>query len=196
MTINRTGRKEADELSIELEQTVAPLAGFAVYTTRPETLLGVTYVAVAAQHPIALEAAKTNNDLAIFIEECKNTKVAEAEMATMEKKGYATGYFAIHPLSGDKVPVWVANFVLMGYGSGAVMAVPGHDQRDWEFATKYGLEIKQVIQADAQSNVECDLSLKAFTEKGLLLNSGEYDDLTSADSFDTIAQTLIEQTKV
>jgi leucyl-tRNA synthetase len=195
MQKNWIGRSEGVEISFELEQTVAQLEGFDVYTTRPDTLLGVTYVAVAAQHPIALEAAKTNNDLAIFIEECKNTKVAEAEMATMEKKGYATGYFAIHPLSGDKVPVWVANFVLMGYGSGAVMAVPGHDQRDWEFATKYGLEIKQVIQADAQSNVECDLSLKAFTEKGLLINSGEYDGLTSAQAFDKIAEALIEQDK-
>jgi leucyl-tRNA synthetase len=195
MQKNWIGRSEGVEISFELEQTVAQLKGFDVYTTRPDTLLGVTYVAVAAQHPIALEAAKTNNDLATFIEECKNTKVAEAEMATMEKKGYATGYFAIHPLSGDKVPVWVANFVLMGYGSGAVMAVPGHDQRDWEFATKYGLEIKQVIQADAQSKFECDLSLKAFTEKGLLINSGEYDGLTSAQAFDKIAEALIEQDK-
>ncbi len=195
MQKNWIGRSEGVEITFELEQIIAQLKSFEVYTTRPDTLLGVTYVAVAAQHPIALEAAKTNNDLATFIQECKNTNVAEAEMATMEKKGCATGYFAIHPLTGHKVPVWVANFVLMGYGSGAVMAVPGHDQRDWEFATKYGLEIKQVVKADSQSNIECDLSLGAFTEKGLLLNSGEYDDLTSADAFDKIAQTLIEQNK-
>jgi leucyl-tRNA synthetase len=160
----------------------------------------VTYVAVAAQHPIALEAAKTNSNLAAFIEECKNTKVAEADMATMVKKVGATGYLAIHPLTGNKVPVWVANFVLMGYGSGAVMAVPGHDQRDWEFASKYGLEIKQVIQRDAQngdpkSTIECDVKKGAFTEKGLLVNSGEYDGLTSIEAFDKIAETLVEQNK-
>jgi leucyl-tRNA synthetase len=195
MQKNWIGRSEGVEITFELEQTVAQLQNFDVYTTRPDTLLGVTYVAVAAQHPIALEAAKSNSDLAIFIEECKNTKVAEAEMATMEKKGCATGYFALHPLTGDKVPVWVANFVLMGYGSGAVMAVPGHDQRDWEFATKYSLEIKQVVKADTQNNLECDLSLGAFTEKGLLVNSGEYDGLTSTQAFDKIAETLIEQGK-
>jgi leucyl-tRNA synthetase len=195
MQKNWIGRSEGVEITFALEQTVAQLTSFDVYTTRPDTLLGVTYVAVAAQHPIALEAAKTNADLAAFIEECKNTKVAEADMATMEKKGCATGYYSIHPLTGDKVPVWVANFVLMGYGSGAVMAVPGHDQRDWEFATKYGLEIKQVVQADAQSSVECDLSQGAFTEKGLLVNSGEYDGLTSVEAFDRIAETLSKQNK-
>ena len=113
-----------------------------VYTTRPDTFMGVTYVGIAAGHPLALLAAQNNPELAAFIEECKNTKVAEAELATMEKKGMATGLYAIHPLDGRKVPVWVANFVLMNYGTGAVMAVPGHDLRDHEFATKYGLEIK------------------------------------------------------
>jgi leucyl-tRNA synthetase len=195
MQKNWIGRSEGVEITFELEQTIAELTNFDVYTTRPDTLLGVTYVAVAAQHPIALEAGKTNNDLAAFIDECKNTKVAEADMATMEKKGCATGYYAIHPLTGNKVPVWVANFVLMGYGSGAVMAVPGHDQRDWEFATKYGLEIKQVVQGDAQNTTECDLSQGAFTEKGLLVNSGEFDGLTSAEAFEKIAQTLSEQGK-
>jgi leucyl-tRNA synthetase len=200
MQKNWIGRSEGVEVTFELEQVVAQLTSFDVYTTRPDTLLGVTYVAVAAQHPIALEAAKTNSNLAAFIEECKNTKVAEADMATMEKKGCATGYLAIHPLTGNKVPVWVANFVLMGYGSGAVMAVPGHDQRDWEFASKYGLEIKQVIQRDAQngdpkSTIECDVKKGAFTEKGLLVNSGEYDGLTSIEAFDKIAETLVEQNK-
>ncbi len=195
MQKNWIGRSEGVEITFELAQSVAQLTSFDVYTTRPDTLLGVTYVAVAAQHPMALEAAKTHSDLAVFIEECKNTKVAEADMATMEKKGCATGYHAIHPLTGDKVPVWVANFVLMGYGSGAVMAVPGHDQRDWEFATKYDLEIKQVIQGDIQSTVECDVNQRAFTEKGLLVNSGEYDGLTSMEAFDKIAQTLSDQNK-
>lgn len=195
MQKNWIGRSQGVEITFALEQTVAEFKNFDVYTTRPDTLFGVTYVAVAAQHPIALEAAQTNSDLVTFIEECKNTKVAEADMATMEKKGCATGYFAIHPLTGNKIPVWVANFVLMGYGSGAVMAVPGHDQRDWDFATKYGLEIQQVIQSDAQSSIECDLNQAAFTEKGLLVNSGEFDGLTSVDAFDKIAQTLIEQNK-
>ena len=195
MQKNWIGRSEGVEITFKLEQIIAELESFDVYTTRPDTLLGVTYVAVAAQHPIALEAAKTNSDLAVFIEECKNTKVAEAEMATMEKKGCATGYFAIHPLTGDKVPVWVANFVLMGYGSGAVMAVPGHDQRDWEFATKYSLEIKQVVKGDTLNNVECDLTQCAFTEKGLLVNSGVFNGLTSAEAFEQIAQSLIEQNK-
>ncbi|MCV5223080.1 class I tRNA ligase family protein, partial [Escherichia coli] len=101
-----------------------------VYTTRPDTLMGVTYVGIAAGHPLATLAAENNPELAAFIEECKNTKVAEAELATMEKKGMATGLTAIHPLNGREVPVYVANFVLMDYGTGAVMAVPAHDQRD------------------------------------------------------------------
>lgn len=189
MQKNWIGRSEGVEITFNLAQTVADQTSFDVYTTRPDTLLGVTYVAVAAQHPIALEAAKTNSELAAFVDECKNTKVAEAELATMEKKGCATGYYAIHPLTGDKVPVWVANFVLMGYGSGAVMSVPGHDQRDWEFATKYGLKIQQVIQADDQET-DVDLSQAAYTEKGRLINSGEFDGLTSAQAFDQVAEKL------
>lgn len=107
--------------------------------------MGCTYLAVAAGHPLAQQAAANNPALATFIDECRNTKVAEAEMATMEKKGVDTGYKAIHPLTGEAIPVWAANFVLMEYGTGAVMAVPGHDQRDYEFASKYGLNIKPVI---------------------------------------------------
>jgi leucyl-tRNA synthetase len=191
MQKNWIGRSEGVEITFDLEHEVAQLLGFDVYTTRPDTLLGVTYVAVAAQHPIALEAAKTNNELAQFVDECKNVKVAEAELATMEKKGCATGYYAIHPLTGDKVPVWVANFVLMGYGSGAVMAVPGHDQRDWEFATKYGLAITQVVKPSLAQSAQIDLTQGAFTEKGLLVNSGQYDGLTSAQAFDAIADTLV-----
>ena len=116
-----------------------------VFTTRPDTLMGVTYLAVAPQHPLAERAAVENPELQEFIEECKNMKATEAEMATMEKKGFATGVFAVHPISGENVPVWVANFVLMSYGSGAVMAVPAHDERDWDFAKSYKLEIKQVV---------------------------------------------------
>ncbi|HAO3068311.1 TPA: class I tRNA ligase family protein, partial [Escherichia coli] len=151
------------------------------------TFMGVTYVGIAAGHPLAAQAAATNPELAAFIEECKHTKVAEADMATMEKKGMATGLYAIHPLDGRKVPVWVANFVLMNYGTGAVMAVPGHDQRDFEFATKYGLEIKAVIKP---ADGEVDVSAAAYTEKGVLFNSGEFDGLDFQGAFDAIANKL------
>ena len=161
---------------------------FSVYTTRPDTFMGVSYVAVAAAHPIAQEAAASNAEVAAFIEECKNTKVAEADVATMEKKGIATGLYAIHPLTGQEVPIWIANFVLMDYGSGAVMAVPAHDQRDFEFATSYGLEIKQVIAANEGD--ECDLSKAAYTEKGTLVNSGEFDGLDFDGAFNAIADKL------
>ena len=159
-----------------------------IYTTRPDTLLGVTYVAVAAQHPLALAMAGSNKELAAFIEACKTQTTMEADMATMEKKGVATGLYAIHPISGRKVPVWAANFVLMEYGTGAVMAVPGHDQRDWEFATKYGLPIEQVIEATGSE--VCDLSKAAFTEKGRLINSGEFNGLDFAGSFAAIEKHL------
>ncbi|MDP5041752.1 MAG: leucine--tRNA ligase, partial [Paraglaciecola sp.] len=191
MQKNWIGRSEGVEITFDLVNAVAGATSFDVYTTRPDTLYGVTYVAVAAQHPIALEAAKDNIELAHFIDECKNTKVAEAELATMEKKGCATGYYAIHPLTGENVPIWVANFVLMGYGSGAVMAVPGHDQRDWEFATKYHLTIKQVITS-LETDTIIDLGKAAFTEKGLLVNSQEYDGLNSAEAFEQIATKLSE----
>ncbi|MDF2179341.1 leucine--tRNA ligase [Aliiglaciecola sp. CAU 1673] len=184
MQRNWIGRSEGVQMRFELE---GGKDSFEIYTTRPDTLMGVTYVALAAQHPLALEAAKTNEKLAAFIEECKNTKVAEADIATMEKKGCATGLQAVHPLTGELVPVWVANFVLMDYGSGAVMAVPGHDQRDWEFATKYQLPIKQVIQP---LEGECDLSQEAFTDKGTLINSAEFDGLDSQAAFDAIADKL------
>ncbi len=157
-----------------------------IYTTRPDTLMGVSYVAVAAGHPLAAEAAANNPALASFIEECKKGGTAEADLATMEKKGMATGLTAIHPVSGKEVPIWVANFVLMDYGTGAVMAVPAHDQRDFEFAQKYGLDINQVIEAPA----DFDLSAEAFTEKGKLINSGEFDGLDFEAAFDAIAKWL------
>ncbi|HAD90060.1 MAG TPA: leucine--tRNA ligase, partial [Alteromonas macleodii] len=126
MQANWIGRSEGVEIIFDLASAVNDIADLTVYTTRPDTFYGVTYVAVAAQHPLAEFAAKSNPDLAAFIDECKNTKVAEAELATMEKKGFATGFEVVHPLTGEKLPIWVANFVLMDYGSGAVMAVPGH----------------------------------------------------------------------
>jgi len=185
MQENWIGRSEGVEIQFPLSHNDEKLE---VFTTRPDTLMGVTYVAVAAQHPLALQAAETNPELAAFIEECKQAKVAEADMATMEKKGMATGFMAKHPLTGEEVPVWVANFVLMSYGSGAVMSVPAHDQRDWEFAKAFGLPIKQVI---APSNGDAvDMDAAAFTEKGVLINSAEFDGKSSADAFDAIAETL------
>ena len=159
-----------------------------VYTTRPDTLMGATYVAVAAQHPVALAAAENNPELSTFIKSLANTKVAEADMATMEKEGMDTGMVVRHPLTGEELPIWVANFVLMNYGSGAVMSVPGHDQRDWEFATKYGLPIKQVIAANEGD--ETDLSKAAYTEKGVLMNSSEFDGKDFSAAFDAIVGAL------
>ncbi|MCH8141307.1 MAG: leucine--tRNA ligase [Proteobacteria bacterium] len=160
-----------------------------VYTTRPDTLLGATYVAVAPQHPLAERAALLSTEVAEFIEACKNTKTAEAEMATMEKIGIETAARVEHPLTGEALPVWVANFVLMEYGSGAVMSVPGHDQRDWEFATKYGIPIKQVIEP--AGNESCDIEKAAFTAYGKLVNSGEFDGQTSELAFESIATALV-----
>ncbi|MBE0483584.1 MAG: leucine--tRNA ligase [Bacterioplanes sp.] len=164
-----------------------------VYTTRPDTLMGVSYVAVAAGHPLAQEAAHNHAELQAFLEECKKTGTAEADLATVEKKGMATGFSAIHPITGKTVPVWVANFVLMEYGTGAVMAVPAHDQRDWEFAQAYGLPIQQVIApSDEQA---FDLTQAAFTEKGTLVNSEQFDGLSSDDAFEAIAAELQAQGK-
>ncbi len=188
MQENWIGRSEGVELQFGIAGSRETLT---VFTTRPDTLMGVTYMGVAAQHPLALKAAEKNPVLATFIEECKQAKVAEADMATMEKKGMDTGIKAIHPLTGDEVPVWVANFVLMSYGSGAVMAVPGHDQRDWEFARKYGLPVVQVIAPVDGRDI--DLGEAAFTEKGVLVDSGLYNGLSSQDAFHAIANALGEK---
>lgn len=164
-----------------------------VYTTRPDTLMGVTYMALAADHPLTAAAAKDNPSLQTFIEECRRMTTSEADMATMQKKGHATGLIAIHPITGEEIPVWSANFVLMDYGSGAVMSVPGHDQRDWEFATAYGLPIKQVVAPAEGSDATIDLTKAAFTEKGVVVNSGEFDGLSSQDAFKKIADWLAAQ---
>jgi leucyl-tRNA synthetase len=184
---NWIGRSEGVEMNFGLEKSDEVVS---IYTTRPDTLMGVTYLAVAAKHPIAARAAQTNPELNKFIAECNQSTTAEADIATMEKKGMATGVKAVHPVTGELIDIWVANFVLMDYGSGAVMAVPGHDQRDWEFATKYKIEIKQVIQAEQGAEVECDLSQSAFTEKGILINSGEFDGLSSDQALQAIAKWL------
>ncbi|MDH3644956.1 MAG: leucine--tRNA ligase, partial [Gammaproteobacteria bacterium] len=177
---------------VEIDFPVAAGDGaLSVYTTRPDTLLGATYVAVAPQHPLASQAAAASAEVAQFVERCKKTRTAEAEMATMEKEGIATGLAVEHPLTGERLPVWVANFVLMEYGSGAVMAVPGHDQRDWEFASKYGIPIKQVIEPESDGGDEiCDLSQAAYVAYGRLVNSGNYDGLTSAEAFEAIGAAL------
>ena len=154
MQRNWIGRSEGLEIQFAVEGAAEPLT---VFTTRPDTLMGVTFVSVAAQHPLALQAAKTNSEIAAFIEECRRGGTAEADLDTQEKKGIYTGIDAIHPLSGEKIPVWIANFVLMNYGTGAVMAVPAHDQRDWEFATKYDLFIKMVIVSDGVRDAICGL---------------------------------------
>ncbi|MES9854560.1 MAG: leucine--tRNA ligase [Candidatus Thiodiazotropha sp. L084R] len=159
-----------------------------IYTTRPDTLMGVTYVAVAAEHPLALRAAEQNPALAEFIEECRQGGTSEAELETIEKKGMLLGINAVHPVSGELVPVYAANFVLMTYGTGAVMAVPGHDERDHAFARKYGIQIKQVIQPKDGSTL--DIQAEAYTEKGVLQDSGPFTGQTSEDAFESIAEWL------
>ena len=185
MQRNWIGRSEGVEITFDVADTAEKVA---VYTTRPDTFYGVSYLGIAAAHPLAELAAEKNPELAEFIREAKNAKVAEADLATMEKKGMATGLFAIHPLTGEKLPIWVANFVLMHYGTGAVMAVPAHDQRDFEFAQKYSLPIKQVIAPLADE--EIDLTKQAFVEHGKLVNSAEFDGLDFNGAFNGIADKL------
>ncbi|MGB5564238.1 MAG: leucine--tRNA ligase [Sedimenticolaceae bacterium] len=159
-----------------------------IYTTRPDTLMGVTYVAVAGEHPLALQAAEDNPAIADFVAECRQGGVTEAEIETMEKKGMPLGINAVHPVSGESVPIYAANFVLMGYGTGAVMAVPAHDQRDWEFAEKYGIPKRQVIFCP--EGHECGIDEAAYVERGVLANSMPFDGLTSEAAFDAIAAWL------
>jgi leucyl-tRNA synthetase len=187
---NWIGRSEGVQMYFQLENSEERIS---IYTTRPDTLMGVTYLAVAAEHPTSLQIAESNPELADFIEACKKGGVTEAEMETMEKKGIALGLNVTHPVSGEAIPLYAANFVLMAYGTGAVMSVPGHDQRDWEFAEKYGIERKQVIfSADGS---DCSIEKAAFVEKGVLQNSGPFDGLSSENAFDAIADWLKEQGK-
>ena len=190
MQRNWIGKSEGVEINFPLADGDGSLS---VYTTRPDTLMGATYLAVAPQHPLALAAGEANPQLQAFLEECNRTKMAEAEMARLEKQGLPTGIHVIHPLSGEAIPVWVANFVLMEYGSGAVMSVPGHDQRDWEFARKFDLPIKQVIVPLQDSRETCDLEACAFTAHGVLVNSGDYDGLDFEQAFAAIADALVDK---
>lgn len=188
MQRNWIGKSRGVEMRFDLAQPVGEHTAFEIYTTRPDTIMGVTYVSLAAEHPIAKYLAQNNSELANFIAQCKVQSVAEADMATMEKKGIDTGIKALHPITGEPVSVWVANYVLMDYGSGAVMAVPAHDQRDYEFAKKYQLSINQVIAPTDGRAIDVDQ--EAFTDKGILVNSGEYDGLDFNAAFDAIASTL------
>ncbi|MCL1068088.1 leucine--tRNA ligase [Shewanella olleyana] len=189
MQRNWIGRSEGIEMTFNVAGSDDT---FDIYTTRPDTVMGVTYVAIASGHPLAEQAAKNNPELAAFIEECKNVDTTEAAMAVMEKKGVATGLNAVHPLTGKEVPIWVGNFVLMNYGTGAVMSVPAHDQRDYEFAKKYNLAIEAVIKP---ADSEVDISEAAYTDKGVLFNSAEFDGLDFQAAFDAIDAKLTAEGK-
>ncbi len=190
MQRNWIGRSHGLEIKFQLESSEDALT---VYTTRPDTLMGATYLAIAPEHPLVLDAAAYNTELQAFIDECKKMETSEAAMETMEKRGIATGIKVVHPFSGDVLPVYAANFVLMGYGSGAVMSVPAHDQRDWEFAQKYDLPLKQVITPLDDTKV--DLEASAYTERGRLINSKQFDGLDFQAAFDAIAEELEEGDK-
>ena len=188
MQRNWIGKSHGLELSFELPTPIAARDKIEVYTTRPDTLYGVTYISLAAEHPVSLGLAEENKDLAAFIDRCKKSSVSAADMARAEKLGMDTGLRAVHPLTGEMVPVWVANYVLMDYGSGAVMAVPAHDERDWEFANQYELPIVTVINdSDGQP---VDVSMAAYTDHGTLTNSDAYNGLDFQDAFDQIAAAL------
>ena len=185
MQRNWIGRSLGVQMTFMIEGSDQSLE---IYTTRPDTLMGVTYVAVAAEHPLALQAADDQPAVAAFIAECRQGSVSEAELETMDKQGIPLDIDAVHPVSGDRVPVYAANFVLMGYGTGAVMAVPAHDQRDWEFAEKYGIAKRQVI-FDPEGH-PCGIEEGAYVEKGVLANSAPFDGLSSDAAFDAIAAWL------
>jgi len=225
MQRNWIGRSEGLEFAFEVAGEDEPLR---VYTTRPDTLMGVTFISIAGEHPLALKAAGSNPELAAFLAELRHGGVSEAELETQEKRGMATGQWAIHPVTGEDVPIYVANFVLMAYGTGAVMAVPAHDQRDWEFAKTYGLPVKPVIMTSSVRDalteiashvashddpmavalgahapvdvIEIDAAVSvvrdyfegieqraAQTERGLLINSGEYDGMDFDAAFNALA---------
>ncbi len=189
MQRNWIGKSSGAEVSFQVEGSNETLD---IFTTRPDTLMGVTYMAVAAAHPLAIKAAENNAELADFLEECSVISTKEADVATMEKKGMPLGIHTIHPVSGEAVPVWVANFVLMSYGTGAVMSVPAHDERDYDFAKKYALNIKQVITNAAG---DANVSEAAFTDPGVLINSGEFDGLKSGKAKKAITYWLTTQCK-
>ncbi|MEB0169489.1 leucine--tRNA ligase, partial [Pseudomonas sp. CCC4.4] len=193
MQRNWIGKSRGMEVQFPYDQASIGEAGaLKVFTTRPDTLMGATYVAVAAEHPLATLAAKGNPELQAFIHECKSGSVAEADIATQAKKGLPTALFVEHPLTGEKLPVWVANYVLMHYGDGAVMAVPAHDERDFEFATQYNLPIKAVVRTSAGDETLSQWQA-AYGEHGTLINSGIYDGLEFQAAFDAIEADLLKK---
>ncbi|HNH43045.1 MAG TPA: leucine--tRNA ligase, partial [Agitococcus sp.] len=194
MQRNWIGKSFGADIIFDYDQdSIGQTGQLKVYSTRPDTLMGATYVAVAAEHPLATLAAEKNPALQDFIAECKAGSVAEADMATMEKKGVATGFYVTHPLTGDKLPVWIANYVLWGYGEGAVMAVPAHDERDFEFAHKYQLTIKQVYQSTTGAEFNVDTWQDWYANKDdsiRSINNGKYDGLSFTAAFDAIVADL------
>lgn len=193
MQRNWIGRSQGMEITFPSANPNIYADSLTVFTTRADTLMGATYVAVAAEHPMAMKAAESNPALQVFIEECRMGSVAEADLATAEKKGMATGLFVKHPVTDEALPVWIANYVLMSYGSGAVMAVPAHDERDFEFANQFGLTIKQVI--DAKGADDADFDATAWqdwygSKEGTLINSGEFDGLDFQAAFDALLAKL------
>ncbi len=188
MQRNWIGRSEGVYMEFGIEHDAATLG---IYTTRPDTVMGVTYVAVAAEHPLARARAEQDAELAAFIDACRRGGTTEAELETMEKKGHRLGLNALHPITGEPVPIFAANFVLMGYGTGAVMAVPAHDQRDWDFAERYGIPKKQVVVSADDS--PCGIDAGAYVDKGVLVDSAPFDGLTSEQAFDAIADWLAER---
>jgi len=188
MQINWIGKSFGVDITFLPDSASGMPQALKVFTTRADTLMGVTYVAVAAEHPVALHAAQYQPDLAAFIESCRQGATMEAELAVQEKKGMATGLYVLHPLTGQRLPVWVANYVLMGYGEGAVMAVPAHDERDFDFARQHSLPIKPVIKPE---NSELSVPFtEVFTDYGVTFDSGEFSNLKSADAIDAIATKL------
>ncbi|KGF62569.1 MULTISPECIES: leucine--tRNA ligase [Pseudomonas] len=193
MQRNWIGKSRGMEVQFPYDQaSIGETGTLKVFTTRPDTLMGATYVAVAAEHPLATLAAQNNPELQAFIHECKSGSVAEADVATQEKKGLPTSLFVEHPLTGEKLPVWVANYVLMHYGDGAVMAVPAHDERDFEFATKYSLPVIPVVRTSAGDETPTPWQ-DAYNEHGTLINSGEFDGLDFAGAFDAIEAALLKK---
>ncbi len=193
MQRNWVGKSRGMEVQFPYNvDSIGEAGALKVFTTRPDTLMGATYVAVAAEHPLATLAAQNNAELQAFIAECKAGSVAEADVATQEKKGLPTSLFVEHPLTGEKLPVWVANYVLMHYGDGAVMAVPAHDERDFAFARKYHLPIKAVVRTSAGDEVGSEWQ-DAYGEHGQLINSGEFDGLDFEGAFDAIEAALLRK---
>jgi leucyl-tRNA synthetase len=188
MQRNWIGKSEGLEIDFAIEGSDEVVT---VFTTRPDTLMGVTYLAVAAAHPLSLKAAESNPAIAAFVEECRKTGVAAATLETQEKKGLPLGIHAVHPVTGEKIPVWAANFVLMTYGTGAVMSVPAHDQRDWEFARAHGLPIKLVIAPSADERP--DVSQAAYTDYGICVHSGPFTGLDFKAAFEAIANYLANE---